>query len=127
MTLHNRMEPMDPAPLRPGCCDWCGARVPPLRSYCNPTCRTRYRNLLTAQGKVVMQLLKHWRMHRGAKGTPGEGKITAVAARVDEMLGHDRARLAALKLERDGMTMSETVISGAQAIKLGARTCKELK
>lgn len=101
MTLADRMEPMDPAPLQPGCCDWCGARVGRGRSYCGPDCRGRYRNLLTAQGKTVMQLLKLWRKHRGAKGTPGEGKITAVAARVDRMLEQDRDRKAALAQQRE--------------------------
>lgn len=94
------MEPMEPEALHRGRCDWCGAPVSRGRIYCSPQHRASYRNLLAAQGKSVMQLLKLWRKHRGAKGTPGEGKITAVAARVDEMLQHDRARVDEMSKQR---------------------------
>lgn len=90
------MEPKDPMPLQRGLCDWCGAQCPKGRSYCNATCRQSYNNLLARQGKSVMQLLKIWRKHRGAKGSPGEGKIGEVAARVDALLEEDRHRWAEL-------------------------------
>jgi len=61
-----------------------------------------YNNILGRQGKAVIQALKIWRKHRGGKGTPGEDKLTAVAARVDAMLVEDRdrkAHYAAMKKE----------------------------
>lgn len=96
------MEPKDPLPLQRGLCNWCGAKCGTARVYCDATCRQSYNNLLARQGKTVMQLLKIWRKHRGAKGTDGEGKITEVAARVDEILSEDRDRWAAFEKERAG-------------------------
>ena len=93
----DRMEPLEPKAITPGLCDWCGAKVKRGRIYCGPPCRVAYNNLLGRQGKVVMQLLKHWRKHRGAKDTPGEGKIGDVARRVDTMLNEDRARHAKMQ------------------------------
>ena len=94
MDMRDRMEPNEPMPLERGRCDWCGSAVPKRRSYCSPDCRVKYNNLLSRQGKAVMQMLKHWRKHRGRKGTPGEGKIGEIAARVDAMLEEDRDRKA---------------------------------
>jgi hypothetical protein len=91
MSRH-RMEPKEPMPLQAGLCDYCGGKCLRGRSYCGTACRVAYNNLLARQGKTVMQLLKIWRKHRGAKGTPGEGKITEVAARVDAILEEDRER-----------------------------------
>ena len=48
-------------------------------------------------GKSVMQMLKVWRKHRGARGSPGEGMISQVASRVDQMLVEDRERKARLR------------------------------
>ena len=56
-----------------------------------------YNNLLARQGKAVMQMLKVWRKHRGAKGSPGEGMIGQVASRVDAMLEEDRERKRRLR------------------------------
>jgi len=44
-----------------------------------------------------MQMLKVWRKHRGARGSPGEGMIGQVASRVDQMLIEDRERKAKLR------------------------------
>jgi len=85
---------MDPEPVQRGACDHCGAKTKRGRSYCGPTCRVAYNAILARQGKAVIQALKIWRKHRGGKGTPGEGKLTAVAARVDAMLAEDRDRKA---------------------------------
>jgi len=78
----HRLEPMDPEPVQRGACDHCGAKTKRGRSYCGPACRVAYNAILARQGKAVIQALKIWRKHRGGKGTPGEGKLTAVAARV---------------------------------------------
>ena len=86
------MEPKTIGPVQRCRCDWCGAKIKPGRSYCSPECRTRYNNLLAAQGKTVMQMLKIWRAYRGRKGTRGEGMIGEIAARVDYMLELDRKR-----------------------------------
>lgn len=91
----DRLEPKEAMPLSPGLCDWCGAAGLKGRSYCGPKCRVAYNNLLARQGKAVMQTLKIWRKYRGGKGTPGEGKISEAAARVDRMLEEDRARWTA--------------------------------
>jgi len=44
-----------------------------------------------------MQMLKVWRKHRGARGTPGEGMISEIAERVDAILSEDRERKARLR------------------------------
>jgi len=86
-------------PLQRGLCDWCGNTAPRGRSYCGKECRVAYNNLLARQGKSVMQMLKLWRKHRGAKGTPGEGMIGEIATRVDAILAEDRERKASLRQE----------------------------
>lgn len=86
------LEPLPPMPVRPGHCDWCGGTTERGKAYCNAECRVSYNNLLARQGKAVMQALKVWRAHRGGKGTPGEGKLSLVAERVDQILAEDRAR-----------------------------------
>ncbi len=97
----DRREARPPQPLHRGACDWCGAKVPKGRSYCDRKCYQNYNNLLAKQGKAVMQMLKHWRLHRGRKGTPGEGMIGEVASRVDAMLGEDRDRKAQTTTEKE--------------------------
>lgn len=88
------VEPMDTQPMTRGLCDHCGQKAPRGRTYCGPECRVAYNNILARQGKVVMQALKIWRKHRGGKGTPGEGKLSAICARVDAILVEDRERKA---------------------------------
>ena len=88
----DRMEPKAPMPLQSGSCDFCGGEAPAGRSYCCKACRVAYNNLLGRQGKSVMQMLKVWRKHRGAKGTPGEGMLGEIATRVDAILAEDRER-----------------------------------
>lgn len=99
MPPRERLEPLEPMPLQRGVCDWCGAKVKG-RVYCNPACRRSYNNLLAAQGKSVMQTLKLWRKHRGAKGTAGQGKLSDAAARIDVILTHDRERKAHFQAQR---------------------------
>ena len=89
-----RLEPLESMPLRRGHCDWCGSKCQRGRVYCSPKCRERYNALVTRQGKVLVQLLKQWRLHRGRADTPGAGKLTLVSARVDMMLSEDRQRWA---------------------------------
>jgi predicted nucleic acid-binding Zn ribbon protein len=79
-------------PLQRGSCDFCGRSTVKGRTYCGKECRVAYNNLLARQGKTVMQMLKVWRKHRGAKGTPGEGMIGEIATRVDAILEEDRER-----------------------------------
>jgi predicted nucleic acid-binding Zn ribbon protein len=86
------MEPKTTMPLQRGLCDWCGNATRQGRTYCGKECRVAYNNLLARQGKAVMQMLKVWRKHRGAKGTPGEGMIGEIATRVDAILEEDRER-----------------------------------
>jgi len=90
--MRERLEPIDPIQLDRGCCDYCGARVKRGKVYCSPACQVAYNNLCTRQGKAVVQMLKVWRKYRGRKGTPGEGQMTRIAARVDLMLEEDRNR-----------------------------------
>lgn len=101
-----RLEPNAPMPLTPGLCDWCGCKVGRApsgvqRSYCSPECRVSYNNQLAKEGKAVMQMLRLWRKHRGRKGTPGEGKISDIAHRVDGFLAADAERKAELARMRD--------------------------
>lgn len=86
------MEPKTTMPLQRGSCDFCGRPTVEGRTYCGKECRVAYNNLLARQGKTVMQMLKVWRKHRGAKGTPGEGMIGEIATRVDAILEEDRER-----------------------------------
>lgn len=95
-TPRTRPAPKPTMPLQRGLCDWCGSRVPKGRTYCHAGCRRAYSNLLARQGKSVMQLLKLWRRPRGAKNTPGEGRLTEIAERVDAILDEDRQRKARL-------------------------------
>lgn len=88
------MEPKATMPLTRGSCDFCGRATVEGRTYCGKECRVAYNNLLARQGKSVMQMLKLWRKHRGAKGTPGEGVIGEIATRVDAILAEDRERKA---------------------------------
>lgn len=90
----DHLEAIEPNPLQRGRCDYCGQKAARGRSYCGKACRVAYNNLLARQGKSVMQMLKIWRKHRGAKGTPGEGMIGQIAARVDLLLEEDRNRKA---------------------------------
>lgn len=99
MPVHERLEPLDSRPLRRGRCDWCGTAVPPRRAYCDATCRVRYNNLLTRQGKALVQTLKLWRLYRGRLGTPGAGRLSLVSHRVDALLAEDRRRWTALDRE----------------------------
>lgn len=101
MTRH-RMEPRNATPLQRGLCDWCGGPCVGSLAYCSAECRVAYNNLLARQGKAIMQQLKIWRKHRGGKGTPGEGMLTAVAARVDAMLEEDRNRKAEFQKAKGG-------------------------
>lgn len=92
-----RREPQAPNPIRPGWCDWCGRRTKQgqngyVRSYCGPACRVAYNNLLTTQGKPLVQLLKIWRKTRGRKGTRGAGILGMIASRVDELNTQDQER-----------------------------------
>jgi len=91
------MERKISMPLTRGSCDFCGRATVEGRTYCGKECRVAYNNLLASQGKSVMQMLKIWRKHRGAKGTPGEGMIGAIASRVDAILAEDRARATTLR------------------------------
>jgi len=93
------MEQKATMPVQRGLCDWCGNATPLGRTYCGKECRVAYNNLLARQGKSVMQMLKLWRKHRGAKGTPGEGMIGEIATRVDAILAEDRERKARLRQE----------------------------
>jgi hypothetical protein len=93
----DRLEPMERLPLMRGLCNWCGRRCPRGRSYCAPACRVAYNNLLTRQGKALVQALKVWRMCRGRKGTRGAGLLTLVSARVDILIAEDRARWKAAR------------------------------
>ncbi len=90
-SARERVEPIDPMPLKRGLCEWCGGKCG-RRSYCSPACRVAYNNLLAKQGKAVMQMLKVWRHHRGRKETPGEGLMSKIAARTDAFLAEDRER-----------------------------------
>lgn len=96
-TRRERLEPVASQPLRRGRCDWCGKPCPRGRTYCCSACQARYNNLLTRQGKALVQSLKLWRLYRGRRGTPGAGKITLISERVDALLVEDRRRWAELQ------------------------------
>ena len=97
-----RVEAIPSTPLRRGYCDWCGKRCRRGRTYCSPACRISYNNLITRQGKALVQSLKVWRLHRGRAGSPGAGMLTRVSERVDALLSEDRKRWAALMSKDEG-------------------------
>jgi hypothetical protein len=90
----------DPLPaLSPGFCDFCGGRVPrrpgtPRKRFCAAACRVQWWRMARMRGGQLYQLAVLWRKHRGAKGTPGEGKIGEIAALVDRWAAEDRAAAA---------------------------------
>ena len=81
------MEAKASMPLQRGSCDFCGRTTAEDRTYCGKECRVAYNNLLARQGKSVMQMLKVWRKHRGARGTPGDKRGQAQAAFLQSVRG----------------------------------------
>lgn len=59
--------------------------------FCSRECNRRYYGRLANRGAQVLEMLMTWRIHRGAKGTPGEGMLTEIAAKVDGFVAEDRA------------------------------------
>lgn len=125
-----RLEPSELPPVKPGRCQWCGARTPrDVRNnrmkYCRGTdCRQKYNNLCAKQGKPLMDMLKLWRKHRGAKGTPGQGVLTEVTTRLDRMIADDRERVSELTAVRVLRQIAEGVndAKGTAKAELGELT-----
>lgn len=94
-----RREPVQLPPISAGQCDWCGGEIkPPSTNYCSPACRTKYGNVLIKQGKQIIQAAKHWRKHRGRKGTNGQGMMQIISDKVDDFNREDTARKTAFKI-----------------------------
>lgn len=87
-----RTTMMESEPLTPGTCEWCGNITELENVACSLSCEAQLYRLEALQGRAVLRYLKRWRMHRGRKGTPGEGQISEVAAIVDRFLRNDRMR-----------------------------------
>lgn len=86
-------EPLEHLPLKPGECDWCSGKTKRRRDrYCSNACRAAFKNWAKARGARVIPLLLSWRKHRGAKNTPGAGKIGTIAQLADEFLAERRNR-----------------------------------
>lgn len=91
----HQMEVEPQPPLRPGLCDYCLQPVPKSnlgrqRKYCDAKCREAFWRLARQRAAQAYPTLLRWRMHRGRKGTPGEGAMTEVAEQVDAWLAEDR-------------------------------------
>lgn len=93
-------------PVWPGVCQHCGA-LPARKSgkltrklFCSPACRSAWRKEETRLGRRVARLAMIWRRHKGAKGTPAEGKLTEITALVEAHLREQRTRHAATKARR---------------------------
>lgn len=99
MSLSNNFVARDP--LTPGTCEVCGKPCELTDATCSLACEAILHKREMKQGRELVRELKLWRKHRGRKGTPGEGGMTRIAARVDAMLKEDRAaretRIAARK------------------------------
>jgi hypothetical protein len=87
-------------PLTPGTCEWCGKPSEMEDVACSLSCEAQLVRLESVQGKIVLRDLKRWRKHRGRKDTPGEGMISAVAAKIDMFLRNDRLRREDFAAER---------------------------
>lgn len=79
-------------PLLDTICEWCGAPCLPGDAACSIKCEARVVHLERQTAAEVLRELKRWRLHRGRKGTPGEGAISRIASAVDKLLKEDRAR-----------------------------------
>jgi len=95
-----RTNLMDSTPLTPGTCEWCGKDCEVEDAACSLSCEAQLVRLESAQGKIVLRVLKRWRKHRGRKGTPGEGAMTEVAKLTDRFLRNDRMRREYMAAER---------------------------
>jgi hypothetical protein len=91
----DRMTPLN---SEPGRCEECKCRIPARdhrgqqRKYCSAACRKKYIHRSESEGRKLHAIAKVWRKHRGAKGTPGEGKLADMATLLDEILEGDRER-----------------------------------
>lgn len=91
----HQMEVTPQPPLRAGLCDYCGQSVSSglfgrQLKYCDTACRIAFWRLARQRSAQVYIMLMRWRMHRGRKGTPGQGALTEVAEKVDAWLAEDR-------------------------------------
>lgn len=87
-------------PLRPGTCEWCGAACKPEDTTCGIACEAKLVRHEKATGRAVLRAMKEWRMHRGRKGTPGEGAMGRASAMIDALLKEDTARRKMMKADR---------------------------
>ena len=81
----------DLGPVKPGCCDFCGARIPKERRrngsarYCSDQCKKWMDAELRNLGRQLAQISLHWIEGRKKKG--------AALARMDKVMRHFRRRL----------------------------------
>ncbi len=79
-------------PLFPGHCTMCGAEVTGRRpdgsrkEFCSRQCIRRFDKLTRKHGQRLLRLALYWRLHRGRKGTPGQGRQSDMAALADYAL-----------------------------------------
>lgn len=83
---------LDKTPLNPGICEWCGNLCEMEDVACSLSCEAQLNRLEAVQGRIVLRVLKRWRKHRGARGTPGEGSMSEAASITDRFLKTDRIR-----------------------------------
>ncbi|QBF32165.1 hypothetical protein CFI11_13180 [Thalassococcus sp. S3] len=81
--------------LRNGFCDYCGDPLPKSSRarharFCSPTCRKNWWIVARNRGAQLYQLLLIWRLHRGRRGTPGQGMINLISAQIDRWISEDR-------------------------------------
>ena len=91
-------------PLLNATCEWCGAPCLPDDAACSIKCEAQIVRIERQTATEVLRELKRWRLHRGRKGTPGEGSMSRIAATVDRLLKEDRARrkmLTAARQQKD--------------------------
>lgn len=89
-------DPAEFEPRRRGRCDQCGDKIAnrrPKQRFCHPTCRQAYWRDAKVRGSMLYEDLYRWRIHRGKRGTEGEGKISSVAAKIDRWIAADTQRM----------------------------------
>lgn len=96
--MTNTMLPTKP--ILTSTCEWCGAACLPHDATCSIRCEGLLLRHEKETARAVLRDLKQWRLHRGRKGTPGEGSMSRIAATVDRLLKEDRARRKMLTTAR---------------------------
>ena len=106
---------LDNKPMTPGTCEWCGNDCNPAGAACSLSCEAQMHRLEAVQGRMVLRILKRWRMHSGRKGSPGEGAFSEVTAMVDRFRRNDRLRREEMGQQRRQQAVLDAAATSTKA------------